>query len=387
MCFKLLQPRLNYTLSFKERMVVLRSILFGYKLRNNTLKEIFSTNDIFYFDHARTGLQFVLSLLPKQSRVGVQPFTCHTVLEAIENAECKVVFVDINDQLVVDNQTLQQRIDEIDVLIVTHTFGYPVDVLELKKKLPGKIIIQDCCHAFLSKYNGNVVGRIGDFSLFSYGFAKFPSAIRGGYVIVNSSKYIDKFHQQYDKLSTSTLKRELSILFTSVIATTFYFPFVYTFLSSKIKERRRNLYYFKKASGMKIYKESSATHSLFDLQLLTINEKLEIQQQNANRIMEVLQKNSAFTVCQLSQESNFFMIPAYVNNPSRFIEFAKIRGVEIGQHFVQSINVIPSFGYQTGDCENYERLIQKLVTFPSHYNYPACKLNLLLSIIEAYTNE
>ena len=81
------------------------------------------------------------------------------------------------------------------------------------------------------------------------------------------------------------------------------------------------------------------------------------------------------------------MLPVLVNDPERFIEFAKKNGIETGRHFYRSKDIVPHYDYITGECENYERVINKLVVLPTHYNYPERQLKKLINIIERYTNE
>jgi len=213
--FKLIQPRLNYSFSFIDRIIAIGTLFYKSKREASRINKILDSEKIYFFDNARSGLRLVLSLLPPNSRIGVQPFTCPTVLEAIENANCIVKFIDINKQLVIDPQKLIYQIDQIDALILTHTFGYQADAMEIRAILNGKMLIEDCAHAFLTKYEHSLVGKIGDFALFSHGFAKFPSALRGGYVIMNNSKFADAFQIQYSSVSKPRFKELLKNLIQS----------------------------------------------------------------------------------------------------------------------------------------------------------------------------
>jgi len=84
---------------------------------------------------------------------------------------------------------------------------------------------------------------------------------------------------------------------------------------------------------------------------------------------------------------NFFMIPVLVKQPNHFISYAKKNGIEIGRHFIQSQNIVPYYGYHKGSCLNYEEIMNKIVTIPSHSDYPKSKIARLVSIIKTYTNE
>ena len=102
---KMLQPRLNYQFRCKDMLKSIAAI-FSYKSpANDFLNKLFKTDDVFFFDHARSGLKEILKLIPVGSVVGVQPLTCPTVLEAIEGAGHRICFIDITDELVIDKKT------------------------------------------------------------------------------------------------------------------------------------------------------------------------------------------------------------------------------------------------------------------------------------------
>lgn len=388
--FKLLQPRLNYSFSFKEKMIALCSLFSKSTMNSSLVSSLLGSENIYFFDHARSGLQLVLSLLPPNSKVGVQPLTCPTVLEAIEKGQCIVSFIDINDSLVIDKHCIENSFENIDAFILTHTFGCPVgDMNEIKALMSGKLIIEDCAHAFLSMNGSELVGKSGDIAIFSHGFAKFPSAIQGGYVLLNNLQYTVAFNNILKTISAPSVKDSVLCLMKAVLLSFSNNIFIYSTITSKIKETRRLKFNFTKPVYFnKTIKLGFKTNrAVLENQLLRIEDKLENQQNNGIQIMEALQKNSSFKVCQQNPCQNYFMIPVLVKNPDHFISFAALRGIEIGRHFVQSAQIIPHFGYQHGSCPNYEKIVENLVTIPAHYNYPKRKLNCLISIIKDYSNE
>lgn len=387
--FKFIQPRLNYSFSIKDKKIAFLALFFKTKMESSRINNILDSENIYFFDNARSGLRLILSLLPPNSRIGVQPFTCPTVLEAIDKAKCTAVFVDINNQLVIDPQKLIQQLDQIDALILTHTFGYPADAREIRLILKDKMLIEDCAHAFLTKNEHGLVGKVGDFALFSHGFAKFPSALRGGYILMNNSKFADAFQIQYSSVSKPRFKELLKNLIQSYIVSLANNIVIYSYITSKIKNRRdRKFTYTKQTSKASEIKQGFRTcQAVFENKLEDINEKLFIQQKYGKIIIEALQGNSSFEICQYAEGMNFFMIPVLVKQPNHFISYAKQNGIEIGRHFIQSQNIAPYYGYHKGSCLNYEEIMNKIVTIPSHSDYPKSKIAILVSIIKAYTNE
>ena len=381
----MLQPRLNYQFRCKDMLKSFAAI-FSYKSpADDFLNKLFKTDDVFFFDHARSGLKEILKLIPVDSVVGVQPLTCPTVLEAIEGAGHRICFIDITDELVINEKTLSAKINKIDALIVTHTFGNVAPVAELKELMPGKIIIEDCAHAFLSERNGITAGTQGNFAIFSFGFAKFPAALRGGFVVVNDKSYLPEFEKRYSVLTYPGFIKEMRNLFRSKILMLLHKRIIYTLLTSKLKKKIFN--YKKPVTEPEVYREYKSSRAVFDSLLTDITHLVGIQQKNDTRLRAVLIKNKSFRICQTREGRNGFMLPVLVNDPERFIEFAGKNGIETGRHFYRSKDIVPYYDYTTGECENYERVINKLVVLPTHYNYPERQLKKLINIIERYTNE
>ena len=384
----LIQPRLNYALSLKDCVDAWCSLFRKKKEKRSKVNDILGSENIYFFDNARSGLQLILSLLPVSSRVGVQPFTCHTVLEAIENAGCKVVFIDIDNHFVIDSQELSNHLNEFDALILTHTFGYPAQVDEIHTLLNGKMLIEDCAHAFLTKTTTGFAGSSGDFAIYSYGFAKFPSAIKGGYVRMNNLNFLNAFSKKVQDIAAPSILGLIKNLIQAHLLSFLNKRLVYTFVTTRLKEKRKSKQLYSKVSekGIAIKSGYRTCQSVLENKLSDIETKLHVQQSNGKLLIDILTENESFEMCQNKIGMNSFMIPVLVENPKHFIEYAKTYGIEIGRHFVQSKECIPHFGYLPGSCPNYEDLITKVVTLPSHADYPALKMNQLFTLLKSYRN-
>ncbi len=387
--FKIIQPRLNYSLSFKDLNISIATLFSNFKPKNTIITKILSTEHVYFLDNARSGFQLMLSLLPPNSRVGVQPFTCPTVFEAIEKANCIIVFIDINKQLVIDSNILLNKVNELDAIILTHTFGYPADVTKIRSIFKNKIIIEDCAHGFMTKSENGLLGKLGDFSFFSFGFAKFPSAIRGGFVLINNIKFTESFKMHYNSLAKPKYIELVYNLVQAIWYSILNNNFIYTYITLRIKKNRViNFSYNKQISKVSKIKLGYPTcQAIFENRLENIKKLMQLQQDNGNRIIVALKGNKSFEICQLTEDLNYFMIPVLVKQPTHFIDYAKNNGIEIGQHFVQSQWIIPFYDYLKGSCMNYEEIVSRIVTIPTHYDYPSSKITRIVNIINAYTNE
>ena len=93
--------------------------------------------------------------------VGVQPYTCSSVLTAIVAAGYQPLFIDINEQLTLDGDDLKRKLTQLNALIVTHTFGTPANIDQIKRLAGHLPILEDCAHAFLSRYENVLLLRRG----------------------------------------------------------------------------------------------------------------------------------------------------------------------------------------------------------------------------------
>ena len=102
----------------------------------------------------------------------------------------KPVFIDAElDTLNIDTDKIEKAITKKTKLImIAHTLGRPFDlekILYLKRKY-NLWIIEDCCDALGSRYNGQMVGTFGDIATFSFYPAHQITMGEGGAVITNN---------------------------------------------------------------------------------------------------------------------------------------------------------------------------------------------------------
>lgn len=378
MNIKKITPRLNYIIDWK---VLCQSVngLFSHNFKSKLLK-FYPNKQFYFFNHARTGLQFILENFKTKLKVGVQPLTCKTVLDAIQNAGHQIVFVDINDDLVIDLADLSRKKNNIDVLIVTHTFGYPVDTSEIKKVFDNKIVIEDCAHSFLSKLNGQLTGQFGDFSIFSFGSGKFPNALEGGFVIDNTNNYDLRKH--YEQIPNLPFLKIIKSIILSLLNHFLHVPSIFGLVTYNLKRRRK--YMSEKNHSLLVYKTNPLYLHYFNSLLENAESFVEIQRKNGSKIQNSILSNEKFIFIQNSVEKNCFLFPVLTKTPDHFIDYALQYGFEVGKHFVSLRSEIYSYGYVNLSCPNYERIVNQLITIPSHYNFKEKSLNELCKLIEKY---
>lgn len=155
------------------------------------------------FQHGRTGLYVLLKIWGLENDEVICPaYTCVVVPNAIVLSGNIPVFVDSSkDGFNMDLELLEYAItDKTKAIVVTHIFGYPMDVLKVQKivkkaeqKFGHKIyVIQDAAHSYGAKWQGELVTKYGDAAIFGLNISKIINSIFGGMVITNSKDTFDK---------------------------------------------------------------------------------------------------------------------------------------------------------------------------------------------------
>lgn len=366
-----LVPRLNYHFGLKDLFYSFRGA-FSKRSDTQFLNFWFKSGQFYFTNHARTGLRLLLNSLqlPQNAKIGVQVYNCHTVFEAIHLSGYSPIFIDVDFNFRIDIKDLERKKEQLDALIITHTFGIPADIDKIKELIHNIPIIEDCAHAFLSKYKNEFLGNFGDAAVFSIGKGKFPSIGSGGYVVINNKSIIQTFHKLFNELPTPGLISEFKNIFISLVLSFLHNPIVYDLLTSNLI---RNLKKKRDLGRKVIQKETKILKTnlfLFSKHKDSFEDYLFKQKNNfsklclsyyANEMPEIFNDQSLLL--------NGFMFPVLTEDPDgTILEFKKER-IELGRHFSKSISWALQYGYVKGTCLNAEKIVEMVVTFPCHYNY------------------
>ena len=158
----------------------------------------------FLFSKGRNALSEAvrLSLEEGSDRVIVNGMTCSVVVDAINAAGGKPVFVDVSpDTAHFDPTTAINLITsshDISAVIVQNTFGRTIDIAELEKAARERnvLLIEDLAHCIGETYpDGRLAGTVGDLVMLSFGRDKALDIVNGGALIVRSPHLLRATHQ------------------------------------------------------------------------------------------------------------------------------------------------------------------------------------------------
>jgi len=364
-------PRFYYTFPF---LFYIKAFLF----KNKSTGHLLDGKNFYYTNRARTGLRILLSSISnKKLRVGVQVFTCHTVFQAIKNAGHEIVFLDITNGLKLDLDFLRDKKDDIDVLIVTHTFGYADKFEEIKSILgEEKIIIEDCAHAYLSMYKGNLCGTLGDASILSFGLGKFPPIGVGGGVILNTPEKFPLFIDMFNSLKKENFIKGLMdwsklLVYSLIMKRPIYGLF--TRRLGKILDKKVdfvNKYSFKESRGSFMGLRLLFYSNLYSANLLEINKKN----------LKLFYANYRLSSFEDSDGENAYIFSLLVEDRDKIYNHLLSKGVEVGKHFERSLVWARNFGYENS-CPCAEAITRKILTIPLHKSVHKTEVIMIANLL------
>lgn len=307
----------------------------------------------YLLNHARSGIILALrSSLPNGGRVGVMAYNCDTVANAILNANCEPIFVDVTDDLHIDINSLIDK--DLDAIVVSNLFGIHNDINKISALYPNLIIIVDNAHGYGLPIEG-------DFTVYSIDQGKFPSIGRGGILHVNNVEYKDKIQELYDNVPSYSFLQQFILFCKMIVNALFHLPLVYGIVTIRLKSNRkvRN-----SKEEVVIKRMPNGISRIYNKVFSKINALIEQRKTNAEQI--ALSIKNDFNYVSLFCGMNAFMLVAKLNEPNKLKKILAKKGIESATHFSNAIVWAKQFGYIDGNCPTAEILTKELLMIPTY---------------------
>ena len=141
-------------------------------------------------------LSLVVSGVSSGDEVITSPITFPATTNVIVHQNAKPVFVDVEPEtLNINCSEIESKINnKTKAILPVHFAGHPCDmdsIISLAQK-HNLTVIEDAAHALESKYHGNKIGAIGNFTAFSFYATKNITTGEGGMLTTNDDHYADK---------------------------------------------------------------------------------------------------------------------------------------------------------------------------------------------------
>lgn len=353
------------------------------------LTKLFCDSSIGFTNSGRTSLYVILKALnlPAGSSVGVPLYCCPSVFDAIIQAGHKPLFLDIDpDNYTINPEHLKEKIDEVEAIIVIHTFGRPADLDKIQKIAGEKPVIEDCAHALLSRYKGKLAGTIATAGFFSFRTGKYISAGEGGMVITKDPELVENVKIEIEKLPEPSSVDEIKHTVKTCARSTLYhrpwFGMLSLPLGSKIEDKvdLMNKYSFKTA------KIRSTDLQVVAKKLQHFQEKVEQQRKNSRYLLESLKDTNLKLPFETKDTyCNYYLFPVQMNGQLRrdkVSESLRKKGVDTAKLFSKTPEIAKkNYGYKDG-CQNTERVAENILVIPNHYTLNTRELDQIINAIK-----
>jgi perosamine synthetase len=379
-------PRFDYSFGISDALSACLGIWQKQPEPIQYLDELFPESSTHLVSSARQGIKLALGafVLPEGASVGVQPYTCSSVLSAIKAAGHWPVFIDIDQSLTLSCTDLCKKIKGLDALIVTHTFGIPADIEQIRSIVGSTPVIEDCAHALFSQYRQCQVGVFFDAAVFSFGNGKFPSLGDGGVLLVNNARLNSYVSTQKEKMPTASSLTELKHLFKTYLRATLHKAVVQQLLKPVLNDtylaarNRQAVAYNEKErqilrSTRKLIKDKLPAYRALSVR----------QCENKNYLEQALRDSYHMPDGQHGSTSPFAFV-ILEEEREELSKHLRARGIMAGKHFQHAALWAAEYGYQKGDCPTFDSMVDRILTIPCYHSLTKRELNKIIKSLLDY---
>lgn len=307
----------------------------------------------YLLNHARAGIVLALkAALPHGGKVGVVAYNCHTVANAVVNAGCTPVFIDVTDGMTINIDSIPE---DLDAIVVTNLFGIRNNIDAIRARCTKALIIVDNAH-------GYGLPAEGDFTIYSINQGKFPALGEGGMLVANRNtdrNLNEKVMESYQTLPEYGFFAQAELFIKMQVKALLYSPCCYWLVRREKKKRM-----ISPQSTINLRKMAPGVRKLYHAWLSIAREEIVAQQQNATTIREIVGKSGVSKAILVGD--NAFMLVANCDDPHTLQEEFRKRGVETATHFAHAIDWAKEFGYTSGSCQKAEKMTKHLLMIPTY---------------------
>lgn len=344
----------------------------------------------------------------------LQVFTCPTVPSPVVRLGATPVYVDIDPGTFnLDPDKIEERITEkTKAIIVQHTFGIPAEmdpILDLARKYNLRVI-EDCCHAFGSRYNRQEVGTFGDAAFYSFGWHKPVVLGVGGAAVVNSPVLKKRVEELYDSF-VAPQRTDLIALYAQYFTYTLLFrPSLFWFMRNayrKLSEQGLIVGTSRRKKGQTVlggrtgtaqsgqvagkrmppFQEKRLFRKLNDF----VHRTIPHQKWVVARYEELLSQ-AGYESLELDNrfEPVYYKYPLLFDCNKNVLEKAPQARIELADTFVSPLYppwreaLWKSLGYQKGLCPISEDVSDKIIVLPVHAKIQAKDIERTIAFLASF---
>jgi perosamine synthetase len=267
---------------------------FFTKIDTDNIISWFGNRKVVYFHKGRVAIRYACELMGigAGDTILAPSYNCGSEIEPLYKSGAEVSLYRIDEAGQIDISDLQKRINAKTRLVyVTHFFGFPHDLTQIKKicEENGIFLLEDCALSLLSNDpDGNIIGSIGDISVFS--FTKTLPVPDGGALVINNT-HLNSNQYVLSKPPTSKVIHELYLLVKRMLLRTLsYSRSLFSFIMNIMRKNRpgdKNFAYnkFPDIPADFVYQNNLNRRKISNLT------KFMLKHWSSNRIMQIRRSN------------------------------------------------------------------------------------------------
>jgi len=350
------------------------------------VEAFFGSGRAFAFWKGRIALYAILKSLGigPGDEVVIPGYTCVMVPGPVIYTGARPVYADIEpDGYGVRPDEVARKITpRTRAILVQHTYGLPGAVKEIRQIADqrGIALIEDCCHTFGGRLDGQLLGTFGNAAFFSSQWNKPFSTGLGGLALVHDQELARRMKAEQARCPAPSHKAA----FLLAVQLRLHQAVVYPSTSAAVTR----LFRWMTKKGLVI---GSSNQSEFGVLLpryyalgpaplqcrVGRRQVARIQANIANRLRITAQyfgelPKFGYAVPKRSADAEvpILRFPLRVANKDEALARAPRYGVEIGSWFECPLHPAETnhaaFGYQDGDCPEAEKAAREVINLPTH---------------------
>ena len=364
--------------------------------------KFFGAGTAFAFWKGRVALYAILKALEISpgDEVIVPGYTCVMVPGPVLYADARPVYADIEPHhYVTPAETVVQKITpRTRAILVQHTYGFPAPVAEIRNVADARSIpvIEDCCHTFGGRVDGQLLGTLGAAAFFSGQWNKPYSTGLGGLALVHDRAVADRVRAEQAAYPVPGRSASFMLAAQLLVYETLIYPST-TALATR-------LFRWLTRKGLVVGSSNAAEfepHMPSDYAWGPAPVQCRIGRREVTRAVTNLQRRDhamrrylaelprlGYVVPELPDnwDTPLLRFPLRVANKDEALVKAARYGVEIGSWFECPLHPIETdhaaFGYEQGSCPVAERAAREVINLPTHRRVSDQTIDKTLAFIE-----
>jgi perosamine synthetase len=312
-------------------------------------------------------------------------YTCVMAVNPVVYLGAKPVFADIEPVTYnIDPDQIEAKITpKTRVIVAQHTYGYPANmgaILDISRR-KGLHLVEDCCLAMGSKYNGRQVGTFGVAAYFSFQWNKPYTTGLGGMAVVHDDALAERIEAICRAELVPPGPREVGMVRTQLA--------VYrTFIYPRTTALAQNAFRFLTKTGLVVgssqptefrpvmepdfFKGMSPMQARVGLRRLKKREQNIAHRVKMTRLYDALLSEHGWPMPTIPPELEPVLVryPVRVADKPKALATAARHFVELGSWFECPLHPIETpmeaYGYHTGMCPEADRASAETVNLPVH---------------------